>query len=143
MKIEVELTEAQAAAAATQMGAASGYELAQYLAQLPIEHAREHQDRVDEMQAWNRHTEGLLIACALAVRALADVLDWDEAAILKRCGTALAQAPPHADAVAMLERTLLSLTATADEQLIKRYGSPSPAQRAAQERIRAIQRGND
>ena len=130
IRVELELTPAQHAAAST---LAEG-DLAAYLAQLPVEAARERRDRADEERAWNIHTEGLLVAAALTMRAFADALGWDQQAVLDQIAAANAGAGTTEQAE-LLEQLLLASHVAAEQVLVNRYGQPAPAVSEAQRRI--------
>lgn len=130
--VQVELTEAQLAAAKLQAGADHDYDVGKYLAALPIDHARIVQDLEDEMAAALRlMVETHLVRSHYAALLLRMLGGKDQviAALLARVKAGVRPSEPE-----MLElegRNDAAMMAGVAELL----GEPSVSERAARERV--------
>ena len=133
IRIVVELTPAQHAAAVVQAGDGG---LAEHLAQLPIAFARAEQEHADESEAGRRIHYTTMAASALACRSMGRAYGWNELAVYPHVGDTLRSECSEEEA-AFVQRLVNVVHAAAEPATISKHGEPTPAVRAAQERLAA------
>lgn len=134
--IQVELTEAQHAAAATLMGADSGYDLASFLADLPIVHSRMIADLEDEGEAYQRYADICTAAVKFASLAFTHGHAGNVPKALDHADKAMA-AEANADERVQKAAGQIALHffITASKAYHAEFGEPSAAGVAAEERL--------